>query len=284
MPRFDQVIIADWSASNTPSPARPSANAIWLGTCSALGVQTAYHRSRASAETALQAAIAAALAQGQRLLIGLDFAMGYPLGFAQRLTGKPEARAVWAWLDQHITDTPGNANNRFDVANRINTQFGGSGPFWSHPAGRTYSALRPTKQGIDHSQLGFAEYRGVEQQAKGAKSVWMLNNPGAVGGQSLVGLPMIHRLAQRPGVAVWPFDAAPAPIVLSEVYPSLLAPAVHADPAPIKDEAQVRLLARALFALSQQNALAPLWIAPEIAGEEGWILGAGHAPALLAAL
>jgi hypothetical protein len=60
-------------------------------------------------------------------------------------------------------------------------------------------------------------------------------------GQGLVGQPMIHRLAMLPDVAVWPFDPTDARVVLAEVYTSLLARAVAADPAPIKDEAQVRL-------------------------------------------
>jgi hypothetical protein len=284
LPQFDRLIIADWSASGTLSPARPSANAIWLGDSNAEGLRVSYHRSRAAAETVLAAAIDHALANGQRLLIGFDFAMGYPQGFAAGLTGTPRAQEIWAWLHRHLTDAPDNANNRFDVANLINAQLGGSGPFWAHPSGRNYPNLQRTKQGVDHARLAFAEHRQVEKQTKGAKSVWMLTNPGAVGSQSLVGLPMIHRLAQVPGVAVWPFATHTAPVILAEVYPSLLAPAVAADPAPIKDEVQVRLLSRALYAMAKKNTLTPLFDTPAIAREEGWILGAGHATALLAAL
>jgi molybdopterin-guanine dinucleotide biosynthesis protein B len=87
-------------------------------------------------------------------------------------------------------------------------------------------------------------------------------------------------------VAVWPFDPADAPVVLAEVYPSLLARAVAEDPAPIKDEAQVRLLSRALWRLSQGEKIAPLFATPEgaVTTEEGWILGAGHEAALEEAL
>ena len=51
-----------------------------------------------------------------------------------------------------------------------------------------------------------------------------------------------------------------------------------ADPSLIKDEAQVRLLARALFALSARHALAPLLATnhAHVITEEGWILGADH--------
>ena len=71
--------------------------------------------------------------------------------------------------------------------------------------------------------------------------------------------------------------------MVAAVYPSLLATAVAARPG-IKDAAQVRLLARALFRLSQAGTLAPLFATPPIATEEGWILGAGHAPVLAQAL
>ena len=65
-----------------------------------------------------------------------------------------------------------------------------------------------------------------------------------------------------------------------------LAPAVRADTGPIKDEAQVRLLARALWTLSQQDKLAPLFDTPAspVTTEEGWILGAEHEAQLNGAL
>lgn len=37
-------------------------------------------------------------------------------------------------------------------------------------------------------------------------------------------------------------------------------------------------LARALWWLSQAGQLDPLFTVPDIASEEGWVLGAGHAP------
>jgi molybdopterin-guanine dinucleotide biosynthesis adapter protein len=57
---------------------------------------------------------------------------------------------------------------------------------------------------------------------------------------------------------------------------------VAAEPG-IKDAAQVRLLSRALLALSRAGKLGAMWSVPDGAAEEGWILGAGHADALLAA-
>lgn len=278
---FDRVIVADWSASGQPSPARPSADAIWIGSADASGVKTTYFRTRAAAETALTQAIWEA--QG-RLLIGFDFPMGYPAGFAARLTGKPQARAVWRWLAAMLHDGPDNRNTRFQVANEINAAFG-SGPFWGRPRHLALPHL-PERKAVDYPALGLVERRQVETLVPRAQPVWKLYTTGAAGGQGLVGQPMIHRLSQMPGVAVWPFDPLRTDVVLAEVYPSLLAAAVRAEASPIKDEAQVRLLSHALWTLSQRGQFAPLLTTPAdpVTTEEGWILGAGHAAPLMEAL
>lgn len=280
MPRFDRVIVADWSAAGQLSPARPSANAIWLGETSTHGTATRYCRGRAEAEAVLRATIASG--EG-RLLIGFDFPMGYPQGFAARLTGQAQASAVWHWLAENLEDTPDNRNNRFPLADRINQHFGGAGPFWGRPQHLPLAHL-PTTKAVDYAALGLAERRQVETLVPRAQPVWKLYTTGAAGGQGLVGQAMIHRLRALPGVAVWPFDTPDAPTVLAEVYPSLLARQVAADPAPIKDEAQVRLLSQALWRLSQAGQFGALLDSPPAAQEEGWILGAGHSSSLAAAL
>ncbi len=275
---FDTVMVVDWSASATPSPARPSPDAIWIGVARTGQTTTTYHRTRHAAEAFLIRLLDTEAAAKRRVLLCFDFPMGYPQGFAARLTGQPSAPAVWDWLDRHITDSATNANNRFAVADLINALFDQPGPFWGRPASAAYSHLThlPTTKATTNS---FAERRHVETLVPHAQPVWKLFYIGSVGSQSLMGLPLIHRLSRRPGTKVWPFDAATGPLVLAEVYPSLLASAVAADPAPIKDEAQVRLLARALWTLSQSGALAPLFDTPPVAQEEGWILGAGHGTA-----
>ncbi|MEH6773505.1 MAG: molybdopterin-guanine dinucleotide biosynthesis protein MobB, partial [Cereibacter changlensis] len=70
-------------------------------------------------------------------------------------------------------------------------------------------------------------------------------------------------------------------------YPSLLAPQVAASGDEIKDRAQVRLLARALYRLGRAGELGQLFdAAPDWPGrsEEGWILGVGQADLLRRAL
>ncbi|GLS87522.1 hypothetical protein GCM10010873_24960 [Cypionkella aquatica] len=292
--RFDRVIIADWSAASARTPARPSADAIWLGSIDATSAQSSYHRSRADAEAALVAAIKRAVAGGDSLLIGCDFPMGYPKGFAARLTGVARASSVWAWLARQIKDGADNRNNRFEVAAAINRHFAAaaspapfssspssSGPFWGRPAQLNLPDLPATKS-ITYKALGLSERRDVEAIIPRAQPVWKLYTTGAAGSQGLIGQPMIHRLSHLPHVAVWPFDP-PAQITLAEVYPSLIASAVAADPGAIKDEAQVRLLAKALFTLSQRGQLGALLDAPACA-EEGWILGAAQIDLLQAAL
>ncbi len=287
--QFDRVIVVDWSAANLPTSPTKLSNSIWVGCHDAEGGIEWHHRTRMAAEAQIATLIDTARADGLRVLVGFDFAMGYPAGFAARLTGSPTARAVWHWLAEAITDTPDNRNNRFAVAARINAAFPeGAGPFWSHPTGQSWPGLPFRRAGIDYDALGLAMGRAAEAAVPGAKSPWMLFNPGSVGSQSLLGLPMIHRLSQRPDVAVWPFDSpSNAPVTIVEVYPSLLAGPVailaNADNLPA-DQAQVRLLSRALYALSRTEQLSPLFVTPPIAAEEGWILGAGHAPLLAKAL
>jgi molybdopterin-guanine dinucleotide biosynthesis protein B len=276
--QFDRVIVVDWSGRAARSPARESRDSIWIGLCEAGRETQTYCRSRAEAA----AVLATRLAEGSRQLVGFDFPMGYPTGFARRLTGRDSARALHGWLADRITDAPDNANNRFDVAEAINVQLGGPGPFWGCPKARPRAHL-PSLKTVDYKSLGLAEKRRVEVENPPAKPVWQLLGAGSVGSQALLGIPVIHRLAAASGASVWPFEA-PGELTLAEVYPSLLSGAVAASGDSIPDRAQVRLLARSLFNLSRHDRLAPLFDTPQIAREEGWILGAGQGALLAEAL
>ncbi|MBL9052475.1 MAG: molybdopterin-guanine dinucleotide biosynthesis protein MobB, partial [Tabrizicola sp.] len=193
--RFDRVIVVDWSAANLPTSASNRANAVWVGCHDAEGGQEWHHRTRRTAEAQILTLIETARADGLRLLVGFDFAMGYPAGFAARLTGQAKAPAVWDWLAGAVRDDTENRNNRFEVATRINAAFPeGPGPFWSHPTGQSWPGLPSRREGVDYDALGLAEKRVAEVAVPRAKSPWMLFNPGSVGSQSLLGLPMIHRL------------------------------------------------------------------------------------------
>lgn len=279
------MIIVDWSA--TSGPTKPGRDTIWIGSTDATGVTARHMPTRPAAEAYLADAIQTA--QGQRLLIGLDFAFGYPKGLATRLTGHAYARHIWRYLADRIQENSDFTTNRFDVARTINRTLGGPGPFWVVNKGLSDPDLPLGTKGRDGPEsYGIAAHRAVERHpdAGNPKSVWQLTGPGAVGSQSLTGLPMIHRLSQIPGVSVWPFESALSDIVLAEVYPSLLAKSVAGDVAAgwVQDAAQVRLLSLALFSLARSGQMPKLFDLAHPDPEEGWILGVGHSAALKAAL
>jgi hypothetical protein len=297
---FDRVIVADWSAS--AKPTSKGKDAIWIGQAGP-GTEAGQPRhvpSRAEAERAIAAMLGRALAAGQRALVGLDFAFGYPAGFAARLTGRAEAAAVWAELALRIEDGPDNTNNRFHVAAGINAAFGGAGPFWGRPPTLPLPTLPthrpPLPDGLARHRIVEARLRAASGPGQAVKSVWQIFYTGSVGGQVLVGLPFLHRLKLRfgAGIAVWPFEPPDAPLVVAEVYPALIDRAVAvSDAHPVKDAKQAQLLAEALAGLADGGGLAPLFTLPAdlaagerraVCAEEGWILGTGHARALAGAL
>ncbi len=281
----DRVAVLDWSAEGRPKLGRDS---IWLGLAGADGVTVQNLPTRRAAEARLQSLIGETLSRGERLLIGADFAFGYPAGFAAGLTGRCSALTVWAWLAARIEDGPDNANNRFRVAAAANRAFPGLGPFWFRPARLDLPDL-PVR-GRDRHGHGLPELREADRRAGGAQPVWKLGTPGAVGSQVLTGLPVLWRLrAAHPGrVAAWPLEPwQAAPVVLAEVFPSILGAAVavaeRQAPAQPRDAHQVRLLARALWRFAAEGRLAPL-LQPEVPEKllhtEGWILGLGAEAAL----
>ncbi len=290
IPRPDRVIAVDWSARSKPSPAKPTADAIFIcDGSSATGNRTTYHRTRCAAFDAICEKLDQALTTQQTVLLGFDFAFGYPAGFAKHLTGQPDAKAIWAWMAEHVDDGPDNANNRFVVANHINQMSPGVGPFWGCPA--TLSLPHLPHKGTARTGHGLADRRLVETVVPSAHSVWKLFTTGSVGSQVLMGLPYLHRLRQRFGdqIAFWPFDDAAAPIVCVEIYPSLhkvhyLIPPHTRDPIyHIKDAVQVLMVCDTF---RSAPLAAGVWsklcrpeppFDPKIAAEEGWIFGA-HDP------
>jgi len=283
MSKLDTVIMVDWSARSTPSPRRRTKDAIYLAEVSPGLRCVSYCRTREAAERLLIARLDAALAEGRRVLAGFDFPFGYPRGFAEALTGKADVFAVWDWLSAAVTDDARNANNRLEVAGWINARFPQPGPFWSHPVGKIPDHVPFRKPA--HESFPFAERRRVETVARGASTCFQLYGNGAVASQALLGLPMLHRLRQcyGPALAVRPFEAQDAPIVLAEVYPSILSAEIRRRqrPGEILDAAQVRVLA-AGFARLEAGCLDRML--REGDAEEGWIAGLHHEAALVAAL
>ncbi|SDY81042.1 molybdopterin molybdotransferase [Jannaschia faecimaris] len=267
---FDLILIADWSASSKRDPKTPKADAIWV--CADLhGDQTVeYFRTRQAA----LAFINGWLNRGYRTLLGFDFAMGWPAGFAETLTGEPRALAVWDWLATRITDTDDNRNNRFHVAEEINRAFPGIGPLWGRPATHGHPDL--PDRGRARKGHGVPDHRTVEGYTPSAQSALKLFTTGSVGSQALMGCAALSTMRRRhPDLRVWPqetgFVLPTSGNLLVEVYPSLFDPAPH----EVKDAGQVIATARALRAAPAAWFTAPGVEAgaDRVAREEGWILG-----------
>ena len=259
--------MVDWSGGNDRG-ATPKADAIWAAVARpAQEVEAVYLRNRQQAEAYLCTLIAEERAQGRSILMGFDFAFGYPQGFGQALTGSDDPLAVLDWFAARVEDSA-TANNRFDLAGEINRAVGaGKGPFWANALRRDIDGLGRTKAEYLNP---FPERRACEVQAKGSFTCWQLAGAGAVGSQSIMGLPVLARLRADHGARIWPFEALDSDLALIEIWPSLTA-----GPAPegvIKDAWQVRQLARQVAGLGS-DALARML---DVAGaQEGWIFGLG---------
>ncbi len=224
-------------------------------------------------------------------MLGFDFNFGFPQGFAAQLTdGKADWRSLWRRLHRLVEDRTDNGNDRFALAGRLNDQVSVRAfPFWGCPAAAAGPTLTQTKpEGFADETL--SEFRLVERRVPGVQSVWKLYTPGAVGSQTLLGIPRVLELHDHPWllghVRVWPFETGlarlehpvPGGIVAAEVYPSL----IDADPAPVKDAGQVSALVRHFARLDEADRLADLFAGDPglsaadrrvVETEEGWILG-----------
>lgn len=257
-----------------------------MATASNARIETTYHRTRGSACVALDALIERTLEAKQRALLCFDFPFGYPQGFAARVTGRDDALALWAMLRGAVRDDELNRNNRWEVAGSLNALFGDVGPFWGRPASLPAPRIPTTRQ---FRYEGFAEFRKAEKVAGPAQSVFKLFYTGSVGSQAILGIPRLQYIRERfaEAVSVWPFEAPVTPIVLAEVYPSLLSAELRAVssrmPGAIHDEAQVACLAHALVVLDADGHLADAFRAADGPRDEGCILGLGAREQLSAA-
>ncbi|MGA0604643.1 cobalamin biosynthesis protein CbiG [Phenylobacterium sp. VNQ135] len=299
MPRlFSAYVIVDWSAAAKPTTG---ADSIWIGVLKRdvrfrLAFESYNPPTRAEAEKRLTAILDDRKKHGERVLLGFDFPLGFPRGFAAALNlpGDQPWRAAWDQLDKMVKDKADNTNNRFGVGSEINRRLtGGPFPFWGCPPKDALTTLQP-KRTRAHGPDDLPEFRHADLAAKGAASIWKLYYNGSVGGQAILGIPFVRRLklARGEAVRVWPFetgfkalteaDLAGVDVVAAEVYPSLLK--VQPGPGEVKDLAQVRATAEHFARLDEQNKLAALFGPPKDAAadvvldaerEEGWILGAG---------
>ncbi len=273
---FDRFVVVDWSANSTPKRGRDS---IWIAVSDQTGTTVSNPSTRAGAERML----VEGLATDARILLGVDFSLGYPNGTATALglAGAPW-EAMTAELSRMVTDDERNRNNRFEVASQMNARIGaGPGPFWGCPPSAATETLSTTKPPAGP----IAEWRTVESvlRREGHRpfSSWQLLGAGAVGSQSLLGIPMIVRLQERfeGRLSVWPFDVELGAIVVAEVWPSLLPLDLTTE--PVRDAAQVRGVVEWLSELDATGELDGLFrldgvppaLHEAVVGEEGWVLG-----------
>ena len=297
---FDAVIIADWTAAEGKKLGDQS---VWIGVAKRdvrfrLYTETHNVATRAEGEALLNKLISEHRKRGDRVLVGLDFNFGYPTGTAARLKldGTPWS-AMWKFIAGNVVDKADNTNNRYQVAAKINRLMTDEAwPMWGAPAKQAQRWLTTTKPPAG-SGADIPEFRATEDAARKGKlqpkSVWQMHGAGAVGGQTLVGIPMVRRLLESlgPSGAVWPFgtgwraldasDVEPLSALVVEVWPSMFAAKPEAG--EYKDQAQVRVTAEALAKMDDAGDLAKAFAPPrdasealvqQVEQEEGWILGA----------
>ncbi len=310
---FDVYIAVDWSARSAPSPARPTRDALWVAEALSPEVVApdaaeysgeTYWRTRQACLAHIRTRLHHHIEHRRRVLLGFDFCYGYPAGYATALglTGSaPLWRRIWNELTRLITDGSTNDNNRFAVAATLNERCAGQqpGPLWGCAAGVSLLALPGRSPSFPYKvRQGYTleQFRQTERRGSGGQPVWKLYGSGSVGGQTLLGIPAVCRLRDDPEFAamsrVWPietrFTPTPIPnqgpaILHAEIYPALVSHRL--DPMlPIRDQAQVRAMARWLAEIDTENLLSRLFMAPDhlpataitaCVEEEGWMLGAG---------
>ncbi len=293
---FSAYVIVDWSAASKPTTG---ADSIWIGVFKRdlrfrLTFESFNEATRTAAEARLNTLLADFKKRSERALVGFDFPLGFPRGFAAALKLKGEPwHAAWDELGKRVVDKPTNVNNRFNVAAQLNRLLtDGPFPFWGAPVKDVQTTLMATKSRA-HGPGDLPEFRYADVAATGAASVWKTYYNGSVGGQAIMGIPVVRRLKAARGDAakVWPFetgfkaiaeaDLAGVDVVFAEVYPSLIkGPAL---PGEVKDQTQVRVTAEHFARLDEANRLGDAFgpakgaraeVVTEAEREEGWVLGA----------
>ena len=300
---FDAYVVADWTAAETRMLGDAS---LWIGVAKRdvrfrLYAETHNVATRAEGEALLASILADHRKRGDRVLVGLDFNLGFPVGTAARLklegtSGQAPWQLMWKFLAANIVDKPDNTNNRYQVAAKMNRLMTDEAwPFWGAPAKQAQRWLTTTKPPAG-AGADIPEFRATENAVRKGKlqpkSVWQMHGAGAVGGQTLVGIPAVRRLLESlgPSGAVWPFgtgwreltpeDVEPLSALVVEVWPSMFE--TRPEPGEFKDQAQVRAAAEALARMDDAGDLSRAFGAPrtatpdlieQVEREEGWILG-----------
>lgn len=296
---FDSYVMVDWSAASKPATG---ADSIWIGALTPdsrlkLSFKATNPPTRAKAIEELTELLNRCLKRGDRVLVGVDFPLGFPAGTSEalKLKGEP-GKSLRDFLLKEMKDKPDNSNNRFALAARMNRLISdGPFPFWGCSKKDELTTLS-VKKTREHGKGDIAEFRIVEEAAMAAKKarpqpVWKIAYAGAIGGQAMTGIPAIERLREKfPALKVWPFDMPLAKldqdalsdtrVVVAEVLTTLNA--TNQQSSEIRDEAQVRSICEALAERDANGKLAAMFAGEAkltdaqrtaVTAEEGWILG-----------
>ena len=287
--RFEHYVIVDWSAASRPVTGRDS---IWICHRFPHGEDCDNPPTRDAARRRLGNILAQIAGSGERAILGFDFPLGYPAGFARRLglAGTPW-RAVWDEIAFLLHDGADNRNDRFELGAAFNRRIsGGRFPFWGCPANFADPHLGPRHHRA-HRVGELAEKRLIDKRMTGAQPCWKLAYTGSVGSQTLTGIPVVRALRDDPRwsdrARIWPFEtglALPddASIVFAEVWPSWWRSEIRPEYGPPNDRAQVRTVAEIFAAHDAAGGLAA-WFAGDpdldaaerqiVEREEAWTLG-----------
>ena len=293
---FDAYLMVDWSSSSRPTTGNDS---IWM----AMGAWSDHVFTFAepiNAPTRVQAGsimteqLSRWQSEGKRVLVGLDFAFGYPAGFAGALglmTTEAAWKAVHAHFAAHVIDSPDNSSNRDAFAEACNLAVGAPGPFWGCARTVASAALTQHRVGVfNYPHHGLAEWRVTDMEARRkatTQSVWKLNCGVSVGGQTILGIKYLDELARAVTGHRWPFEGWGTPqvpgILFAEIFPSLVYYSDWVDKySTCRDRAQVLSCVRRAAERDRDGLLRGDFDRPSarlsatalanVENEEGWIL------------
>ena len=137
------------------------------------------------------------VARTPRMVIGFDFAFGFPAWFSQRELQAEAGPAVWAKVAQQ--------GEAWLAACAV--------PFWGRPG--CPRPPEPTSPALRWTERAVTPVNGIRP-----KSVFQIGGAGSVGTGSLRGMPILASL-HAAGACVWPFQSGGWPLVV-EIYPRLL--------------------------------------------------------------
>lgn len=298
---FDAYVMVDWSSSAKPNTGNDS---IWIaaGSWTSEGFSAGApenHSTRIEAVKRIAAFADSWRNEGLRVLVGMDFAFGYPAGFAKAL-GLDSTIEPWRAVHEHISnnviDNAENQHNRDGFADACNQAIEpkGPGPFWACRRKAVTPHLTQQRLGVfDFPYAGaLAEWRLTERRAAErtvTQSVWKLNCGVSVGGQTILGIKHLHEMATALGARRWPFDtgwtrppAGQGAVWFAEIFPSLVHyPEWDNEYAKRRDRTQVQSCVRRAAEEDREGRLSKRFAEPtglsvdqkrRVVSEEGWIL------------